>query len=380
MKKISLISLIFVMSIIFSACGTSSLPVISVNSVEQIGEIIVAENENLPEMQELLSSDENFEPYIGNYFSEDYTPISAVVYYPKDSTQASEIAVFECESEDDVLMVKKALEEYKDVRQGTFAGYSPEQEDIIENGTVIAVDNLVVLIICESAQDTTELFVSMAMGYEPEISEPTTKASESVADESSSETPVVAQDEFNSENVINAYKNSDDDSLMPKDKEVYDIVVSVISENISDDMTEYEKELIIHDWIIDNTQYDPGELSTDPNAVLSPEHDNPYGTLVYGYAICTGYTSTFQLFMDMLEIECLSVNGNSHGGTEDHAWNMVKLDGEWYFVDVTWDDPVGGDGVHTYFNVTSEFIANRDHFWEMENFPEATATKHAYKE
>ncbi len=383
MKKISLVCLIIVMTIMVSACKTESVSVIKVNSIEDIAQELVSQNENLPQMQKLTLSDEGFSGYIKNYFNDDYMPINGVVYYPKDSTQASEIAVFECESIEDADMVQNAFEDYKEQREGTFAGYSPEQEDIIKNSAVVVLDKLVALIICENAQDAEERFVSMAMGYEAsEVSAAIQSEEPSSSEENSSEIEVLSEDEFNAENVVAAYKNGDDENLMPKDKEVYDIVTRAIDLHIYDDMADYEKELAVHNWVINNTRYDPGELSSDPNAVLSPEHDNPYGTLVYGYAICTGYTSTFQLFMDLLEIECISVEGKSHGGTEDHAWNMVKLDDEWYCVDVTWDDPVGNEDtdylMHTYFNVTSEYLSMRDHYWDEEAYPVAYGTTYSY--
>ena len=48
--------------------------------------------------------------------------------------------------------------------------------------------------------------------------------------------------------------------------------------------------------------------------------------MIAGKGICSGYASTFQLFMDLLGIEYVTVNGTSHSGTADHAWNMVRLD------------------------------------------------------
>ena len=59
---------------------------------------------------------------------------------------------------------------------------------------------------------------------------------------------------------------------------------------------------------------------------------------------------------------------------------MVRLDGEWYCVDVTWDDPTMGNGNtnsvvrHRYFNVTSQHMRDTDHQWDYLYVPEATAT------
>lgn len=114
-----------------------------------------------------------------------------------------------------------------------------------------------------------------------------------------------------------------------------------------------------------------------------PDNDNPYGFLTGRKGICLGYASTFQLLMDLSGIECLTVEGNSHGGTEDHAWNLVKLEEEWYAVDVTWDDPVASFTIpaslaHMYFNVTSDFLRRNDHFWDPEGVPEASGTALAW--
>ena len=147
-----------------------------------------------------------------------------------------------------------------------------------------------------------------------------------------------------------------------------------LNKTVSD--AEYEKELAIHDFMITSADYDPGELSRD--ILPCPDNDNPYGLIYDHLGICLGYSSTFQLFMDLLGIECITVPGHSSdrsGLIEEHAWNMVKLDGEWYFVDTTWDDPVGGSPVRRYFNVTSQFLRENRHLWDEPSYPEATSTR-----
>ena len=73
------------------------------------------------------------------------------------------------------------------------------------------------------------------------------------------------------------------------------------------------------------------------------------------------------------------MEGFAREGTSAHAWNMVRLDGEWYCVDVTWNDPVDADSSdpqvgHRYFNVTSAFLRENDHQWQEAETPPATAT------
>ena len=150
----------------------------------------------------------------------------------------------------------------------------------------------------------------------------------------------------------------------------------IIDRLITDDMSDYEKELAIHDYIITNAQYDLDELNTFKT--VSEDSFTPYGLLIKGKGICLAYTQTFQLFMDMLEIDCITVHSTAYDG-EEHAWNMVRLDGYWYHVDVTWDDPIPNRDypTYTYFNVTDELMAQQ-HQWDRESFPKAESKAHSY--
>jgi transglutaminase/protease-like cytokinesis protein 3 len=181
-----------------------------------------------------------------------------------------------------------------------------------------------------------------------------------------------------------AWNGGDSSSLSAKNKKILEACTTVIDTLILEIMTEYEKEMAIHDWMISWADYDMEAASNAPDARPDPDNDNPYGLLFRKKAICRGYTVTFQLFMDMIGIECITVEGTSRDGGEPHAWNMVRLDGEWYCVDVTWDDPVGSGRVdaatsHRYFNVTSQHLRDRDHQWDESLAPEATATKYKWQ-
>lgn len=97
----------------------------------------------------------------------------------------------------------------------------------------------------------------------------------------------------------------------------------------------YEKVLTIHDWIIDNVEYDE-ELKEHNNG-------NAYGALCDNIAVCEGYAEAFKYMMDALEVPCITVCGigkNSDGKEEKHAWNYVYIANKWYAVDTTWDDPI----------------------------------------
>ena len=144
-------------------------------------------------------------------------------------------------------------------------------------------------------------------------------------------------------------------------------------------MLDFEKEKVIHDYIIKNCQYDTDHMNELSNT--DADSYNPYGFFKNGKTVCLGYTQTFQLFMDLLDIKCITIHSTALGG-EEHAWNMVELEGEWYHVDVTWDDPIpdGGDRViYNFFNVTSEYMKDSGHEWDESKYPKANATKYSMK-
>ncbi len=79
--------------------------------------------------------------------------------------------------------------------------------------------------------------------------------------------------------------------------------------------------------------------------------------LVNGQTVCAGYAHAFQYMMQKMGIPCAFVVG--YAG-EKHAWNVLELDGKYYAMDVTWDDPIGaraGDYYYNYFNVTDAQLA-----------------------
>lgn len=101
----------------------------------------------------------------------------------------------------------------------------------------------------------------------------------------------------------------------------------------------YDNIKMVHDYLINNIEYD---------TTISQENIyNVYGGLINGKAVCEGYARSFKYLMDELGIPCTLVIGkgtNLQGQTENHAWNYVQLNGNWYAIDCTWDDPVSTTG------------------------------------
>lgn len=191
------------------------------------------------------------------------------------------------------------------------------------------------------------------------------------------QTATASDDEYHPDLVLAAWQSGDSTQLGAKDKAILEAASAVIATKVSDDMEPWEKELALHDWIIYNVDYDPEALSNLPTATPDPDGDNPYGTLVNGVGVCGGYSSTFKLFMDMVGIPCVTVPGLANNG-EAHAWNKVQLDGDWYCVDATWDDPTDADPYHVYFNVRDAYLELIGFQWDKTASPKADGTKYAY--
>ncbi|MCM1297989.1 MAG: hypothetical protein NC203_05400 [Firmicutes bacterium] len=115
---------------------------------------------------------------------------------------------------------------------------------------------------------------------------------------------------------------------------------------------DYQRLKYVHDWISEHTVY------RDSESKYSKRADGP---LLYGEAICSGYSKALMYFAQELGIPCICVEGYTK---EEHLWNMVKLDGNWYHLDMTYDDPNTPSGANAlrydYFLVSDSTI-RKDH-------------------
>ncbi|MBO4693180.1 MAG: hypothetical protein J5659_02140 [Clostridia bacterium] len=150
--------------------------------------------------------------------------------------------------------------------------------------------------------------------------------------------------------------------------------------------TDFQKERYIHDYLCDNITYDYATAlaqngyippdgddfvenavqyaSVDDNGNLYYRH-NPwaftiYGALIEGVCVCEGYSRAMQLLMNRLGIPCNLISGLAQGGP--HMWNIINIQDELYYIDVTFDDRLEGSGIdlpglHTYFNLSAEKLS-----------------------
>lgn len=132
------------------------------------------------------------------------------------------------------------------------------------------------------------------------------------------------------------------------------------------DRAEWEKLLIAHDELVRRISYDTS---------LNQSNNQTASALLDDYSLCKGYAQSFKLICDLMSIECQVISGQADG--IEHAWNLVKLDGGYYHIDVTHDDPVPDRGPsgpvdHRHF-LRSDDMMSETHQWKRENYKTAAA-------
>lgn len=341
----------------------------------QMARAILASQGAAEAVTELDGAD--FAAYAGQCYQLDPRQVEDGAVLAAGGVSALEIAVLRLT--EDGAQAAEALEDYIAARAGAFTGYAPEQAAILAHSTAVSRGRYAALLICSDPAEARAAFNACFEG--PPAEEPPVPLAPRPQ-----EPPVSGEEEqdggwrYDRQRLLSAWEEGGT-GLADRDQVILQSCRDLLGEIITEEMSDYEKELAVHDWMIAWAEYDQAALSSLPGAQPTPDSDNPYGFFTGRAAICTGYTSTFQLLMDLLDIECVTVEGTAYNGTEDHAWNMVRLDGDWYCVDVTWDDPVASFPIpvssplaHRYFNVTSEYLRQTDHQWDESGVPEAEGT------
>ena len=126
-----------------------------------------------------------------------------------------------------------------------------------------------------------------------------------------------------------------------ENKKKFDDRVNTIVAEAKTLSSDFEKEKYVYRKLLDETTY-------DKNATLN---QSAYSSLILGKSVCAGYSRAFQLILQKLEIPTYYVLGTAN---EEHAWNIVKLSGEYYNVDLTWDDT---GRRYSHFNITDKEIS-----------------------
>ncbi len=151
-------------------------------------------------------------------------------------------------------------------------------------------------------------------------------------------------------------------STVAAQKKVMDKVSEIVSTYVKSGMSDYEKALVLHDYLVDTTQYDSSLT----------EH-NAEGVLLKETGVCQSYAAAYSLLLDKAGV------WNDYALSSIHIWNLVQMNGAWYHIDVTWDSPREDDrpedeGIrHLFFGVPDEVIYTLDDHDRKRSAYQATA-------
>ena len=354
------------------------------DDVKGLRDLLVSSQEVGETLKELDDSDpDKLGVYLGDAYglAPDQWEACAVA---RDEATAFEVAVVRVRGDwEKVWEVGMCLESYLERREARLDSASSRARLLHKAITIHASDGTnfyTVLLACGDRTGAMEAFSeaaeAMGLGYSPRYRNPE-------PDPDYPDRCLFVQPNwfdmslYDTSAIRAAWEKGDPSGLSVYDREIYDGAEKMLDEVLEDGMSGYEKEFAVYGWMIDNVSYD---WSLGDRMEETPrESFTPHGGLVERKAVCLGYATTFQLLMDLAGVECATVVGASNNSRTDHAWNMVRLDGEWYCVDVTWDasekenNGQGQPEDWSYFNVTSGDMAASGHQWDYANTPEATA-------
>lgn len=113
--------------------------------------------------------------------------------------------------------------------------------------------------------------------------------------------------------------------------------------------SDYEKILYVYEYIVNTVDY----------KLEAPDNQNIYSALVNRESVCAGYSRAAQYLLERMNVFCTYVTGVTKG-QEPHAWNIVKCDGKYYYLDATWGDPVylqeEGEDTLANSNISYDFM------------------------
>ena len=149
-------------------------------------------------------------------------------------------------------------------------------------------------------------------------------------------------------------------------------VLELASTLFAQDMPDYMRLYLIQDWLMDHNSYhyfnDMKELDVVNHVA--------YGALCAHETVCQGYARAVYLLCEAANIPCYYISGDAGGA---HCWNSVQIDGNWYQIDVTWDDEIidqkwdHGTGNFEYFLITDAQMSE-SRTWDKSNYPPCTST------
>ena len=149
-------------------------------------------------------------------------------------------------------------------------------------------------------------------------------------------------------------------------KAKYRSIAAIILRN-KNARSEYGRLIAIHQYMITHVGYDNGDSCAATASAAGP--------ILQGSAKCSGIARMTKMLCDLCDVPCIIIHGTSNGNgcVEEHAWNLVQINGKWIHIDITWDITIGGgEKRYDYFGLTDSEIS-LTHSWNKALIPECNS-------
>lgn len=156
---------------------------------------------------------------------------------------------------------------------------------------------------------------------------------------------------YTGDRILDAWEKGDISGLSEDENAVLKLALELVGRAESETDSDLAKQVWLHDWLCEKVTYESPDMDVDLLDYIQLRQLSCIGAMLDGAANCQGYTDAFYLLGNLAGFEVRRLSGTTGNG---HIWNMIRLDGLWYVVDVTFDDlsDAGIDGrIYTYFNV-----------------------------
>lgn len=161
---------------------------------------------------------------------------------------------------------------------------------------------------------------------------------------------ITAAEYYPGDIILDAWENGTTDALTADEKAVLELAQQLIAQAKQETDSDLGMEIWLHNWLCRQITYESPDMDVKFNDYLALRQLNCIGAMLDGKANCQGYTDAFYLLGNLAGFEVRRLFGVAGEG---HVWNLIRLDGQWYIVDVTFDDVDRGHQsgwVYTYFN------------------------------
>ena len=181
------------------------------------------------------------------------------------------------------------------------------------------------------------------------------------------EEPIVQDNKYYYDDTLPNYEYPviDEQQFYDENTELNKLLDEILDEIIDINSNDFDKVLAVHNYMVLNTRYNEDHYNN--NAVTFEDCD-AYHVLKNHTGVCSGYALATQALLNRAGVECIYVTGDAGSGNDwgGHAWNIVNIDGKYYQLDVTWDDPIGIDDddfiCWDYFLVSDNTLS-KNHRW-----------------